>query len=298
MTTILEAANSNVTARAAWLYLRAGFSVIPCLGKQPYGLRSWAEFQHHKPNHNQLLMWERQGRFRNVGIICGAVSGNLVVIDLDGEAAVKTFENQWPSLARTYTVLSGSGKGKHLYFYCDKLPATTKAMALPGGGNIELRSTGQLIIAPPSIHPDTAKRYRVDKPLPILRVDLFPCREWILGLRPQIQFVRGDDLKKRDSRPAHEQRAMSVGYALTALRGECSVVSRMAADSQQRNHRLNLAAYSMGQLVGDNLIARWQVENDLMAAALSCGLPEGEARRTIKSGLDAGMRNPRSHRHG
>jgi len=61
---------------------------------------------------------------------------------------------------------------------------------------------------------------------------------------------------------------------------------------------LNLSAYNLGQLVGDLLLPRWQVEDDLMAAAAACGLPEGEARRTIKSGLDAGIRNPRSSRNG
>jgi len=194
MTTIVEAGSSLVPARAAHLYSQLGFSVVPCVGKQPYGVR-WNNFQRWKPSLDQIVTWERQGRFHNVGIICGEVSGNLVVIDLDGENAVKVFEARWPDLMDTYTVLSGSGTGKHIYLYSDRPIATAKAMELPGGGNIELRSNGQLLIAPPSIHPDTGKRYQIDNPMPIKRVDLFPCREWILGLERQKHLVLADDLK-------------------------------------------------------------------------------------------------------
>ncbi len=297
MIRIIEAANSTLPARAAYIYRQLGFSVIPCIGKQPNGIR-WNDFQRWKPSIGQIVTWERQGRFQNVGLICGPVSSNLVVIDLDGVNAVKVFEERWPDLIETYTVVSGSGKGKHIYLYSDKPISTTKAMALPDGGNIELRSNGQLIIAPPSIHPETGKHYLIDKPLPIKSVDLYPCRKWIVGLERQKYIVPADDLKKHDTRPKQGKRAMSVAYAVTALRGECSAVSRLAPNSEQRNNRLNLAAYSLGQLVGDLLLPRWQVEDDLMAAAAACGLPDGEARRTIKSGLDAGIQNPRSLRNG
>ena len=293
--TIVEAANSLVPARAAWLYRREGFSVIPCKGKQPNNIR-WSVFQRYVPTPNQLLMWERQFLFQNVGIICGQVSGGLVVIDLDGENAVQVFERRWPQLTDTFTVQSGSGKGKHLYFYAVRPIATTKVMELPNGGNIELRSNGQLIIAPPSIHPETGKRYRIDKPLPIKRIDLYPCREWILGLERQKYGERMTHWKKGDVQSKAEKRAMSLGYAVTALQQECSAV--VHSTDGNRNNRLNVAAYSLGQLVGDNLIPRWQVEDDLIAAAAACGLPEAESLRTIKSGIEAGMKNPRSRRYG
>src|SRR5581483_12084183 len=60
-----------------------------------------------------------------------------------------------------------------------------------------------------------------------------------------------------------------------------------------RNHTLNRAAFSLGQLVGAGALDAAEVETHLLAAATGIGLGEREARRTIASGLVAGTRHPR-----
>ncbi len=60
-----------------------------------------------------------------------------------------------------------------------------------------------------------------------------------------------------------------------------------------RNHRLNAAAFSLGQLVGAGLLHLDAVAGALLVAALASGLGETEAMRTIGSGLAAGQRCPR-----
>jgi hypothetical protein len=61
----------------------------------------------------------------------------------------------------------------------------------------------------------------------------------------------------------------------------------------QRNHRLNAAAFSLGQLVGAGLISQNTVAEQLLNAARVAGLSEREALPTIDSGLRAGRAQPR-----
>ena len=60
-----------------------------------------------------------------------------------------------------------------------------------------------------------------------------------------------------------------------------------------RNQTLNIAAFALGQLVAANLMPRTEVEGLLTQAARSLGLEEQEIQKTIHSGLEAGIRNPR-----
>jgi hypothetical protein len=56
-----------------------------------------------------------------------------------------------------------------------------------------------------------------------------------------------------------------------------------------RNNQLNLSAFILGGLIPYGL-NRADAEQALRAAALAAGLPEVEIDRTIKSGIEAGMR--------
>jgi hypothetical protein len=60
-----------------------------------------------------------------------------------------------------------------------------------------------------------------------------------------------------------------------------------------RNNRLNRAAFCLGMLVAGGELPDQLVEDELLAAALDAGLPEREARASIRSGLRAGAREPR-----
>lgn len=89
-----------------------------------------------------------------------------------------------------------------------------------------------------------------------------------------------------------------VGYAQAALDAECDKVAR--ATQPGRNHKLNEAAFSLGQLVAGGELDEYQVIRELTAAAELCGLandpgcgPRGIAN-TIASGMSAGARSPRT----
>src|SRR5690606_38365368 len=116
---------------------------------------------------------------KNIGIVCGKVSGNLLVLDLDGAAGYPAFAATFPALAETYTVASGGGVGKHVYFAVERMPTSVKAMGTPIG-HLELCGEGRQVVAPPSIHPTTGQPYRVERALDILRVpDLADLTAWI-----------------------------------------------------------------------------------------------------------------------
>ncbi|WP_165220225.1 DUF3987 domain-containing protein [Aquisphaera insulae] len=87
------------------------------------------------------------------------------------------------------------------------------------------------------------------------------------------------------------------GYATRALDEECSAVATAA--NGERNARLNTAAFSLGQLVGARVLDRGTAEQRLMEAASDYIRSDGEhaARKTIRSGLDAGEKLPRDLSH-
>ena len=80
-------------------------------------------------------------------------------------------------------------------------------------------------------------------------------------------------------------------YARRALEAELDSLARTSEGG--RNDQLNRAAFALGQLVGAGILERGEVEDKLLTVATAIGLGESEARRTIKSGVAAGAREPR-----
>jgi hypothetical protein len=177
---IVRAAQSRTTGAAALAYAALGLSIIPLDGKRP-ALKSWTQFQQQRADEATIRSWT----FGNVGIVCGAVSGNLVVLDLDGAAGYAAFAATFPALAQTYTVASGGGVGRHVYFYADRLPPSVKAMNTPIG-HLEVCADGRQVVAPPSVHPITGQPYRIEQALDILRVPhLDDLAQWVEAFKPR-----------------------------------------------------------------------------------------------------------------
>lgn len=181
---IVRAAQQDTTFSAALAYAALGLSIIPLDGKRP-ALTTWAAYQQAAASSETIAAWSGAGLLKNIGIVCGAVSGNLVVLDLDGAAGYPAFAATFPALAETYTVASGGGVGKHVYFYADHLPPSVKAMGTPIG-NLELCGEGRQVVTPPSVHPTTGQMYRVEQVRDILRVsDLAELAAWIESFKPR-----------------------------------------------------------------------------------------------------------------
>lgn len=278
MSTILE---------AALQYADRGYSVLPLVGKKP--ATDWTERQQRRATTAFIQAWDRKGLLSNVGIVCGRISGNLAVIDLDGLTAIEAFQARWPDLLDTYTVATGSGRGKHLYYKPDRLPNTTRYIGHTG--NVELRADGCYVVAPPSVHPDTGKLYEIERDVAPRRVkDMQPVVMWIIGLIRAKQAAHN-----KPASPGADDLRRTIGYeraARAALYYEARDVA--AAREGTRNETLHRAAYNLGQLVGDGLLTESEVTAALLGAAMAANYPAGEAGRTIRSGMTAGIAEPRS----
>ncbi len=86
--------------------------------------------------------------------------------------------------------------------------------------------------------------------------------------------------------------ATAHAYLSAALTNQITIVRD--ANEGKRNATLNRAAYSLGQLTTLDGYNADAVQDALLAAALDAGLSDDEARSTIRSGLTAGMKRPRT----
>lgn len=281
-TKLVEAALLPHLLPAALAYADLGFSVLACEGKKP--AVNWTAFQSRAAHPDTIRKWDQVGLLQNVGIICGAVSGNLVVVDCDGWNAVQKFTSEFPELVDTYIVTSGSGRGQHFYYIVQNMPKTTKILG--ADGNIELRADGCYVVAPPSIHPISQQRYSILRPRPIMILS---------HMNHVVNWIKSLSIEQRaapSERPARPVNGASR-WALAALAAECRAVA--LAPNNSRNNTLNRAAFKLGQIVGAGMLARSDVERQLEAAASGLAKDDGllSVQKTIKSGLDAGSQNPR-----
>ncbi len=108
----------------------------------------------------------------------------------------------------------------------------------------------------------------------------------------EVVVLREDpaDLEKMEARAPDRRKQRG-----TARRELTHWIARVRqAPSGERNGTLNKAAFALGQLVAYGALDRMEVERELEAADVRDGEPEVEAtKRTICSGLEAGMAKPR-----
>jgi hypothetical protein len=92
------------------------------------------------------------------------------------------------------------------------------------------------------------------------------------------------------SAPGGDGGAREESWARRMLRAEVRRVE--SATEGERNDTLNVAAFTLGGLVGRDELTREEVEEALKSAAEVVGLEKDESLRTVKSGLDAGIKEP------
>jgi len=135
------------------LYRSLGLNVIPIVTKSKDQPKvNWKEFQEKK---YEGMIEEND----NIAIICGKISNNLVVIDLDSEELIdELFYDKKRLLKKTMVVQTG--RGTHIY--CRPLGQMPRTLKLHDAKNrgIDIKGEGGYVIAPPSTHPD-GSRYQI-----------------------------------------------------------------------------------------------------------------------------------------
>ncbi|MBN1121806.1 MAG: bifunctional DNA primase/polymerase [Anaerolineae bacterium] len=258
---LLDAAGAPNPPTAVRRYLALGFSVIPLRGKVP--VVTWREYQQRRPTRSELERWLRRGLFQNIGIVCGEVSGNLVVLDIDASGAYRAFRARFPNLARTYMVSTGGG-GWHVYLRVDALPPSRR------GAGMEIKANGHQVAAPPSIHPNGTP-YRVAQPLDILHVpDLSAVVEW---MRPRPEPARPVKKRKATSSPvdpalvaAIADHFRALGYRPNGdwLNGPCIYPERHSHRDAKRSFGFNVRTgygwcFVCGSMLAKEIASRLQV---------------------------------------
>lgn len=186
---------------AAFAYLRAGFSVIPVAPGTKRPLVCWKQFQARRATADVVRGWYREHPGAGVAIVCGAVSGILVV---DGDPRNGDgLADLAPLLPPTPTVETGGG-GRHYYL---RLPAGFNAPKIPALlPGVDLQAEASYVVAPPSIHPSGAP-YRWAEGLGLGDVALPPLPAIVRDL---IALHR-----RREDRPSRVASRNATAAALT-----------------------------------------------------------------------------------
>jgi len=148
------------------LYRSWNISFFPLKERDKKPAIKWEEYTKRHPTEDEIEYWKNNGT-RNYGAVCGSISGNLVVIDVDKEELF-TKLNLGELASATFTVKTG--KGYHLYVRTDK-PMKRKSLMWDNHEELRFQGEGSYVVMCGSVHP-TGREYEhfATSPLEIRRV--------------------------------------------------------------------------------------------------------------------------------
>jgi hypothetical protein len=165
---------------AALAFADAGCSVVPAAAdgsKAPAG--KWQRWQAERPDTAQLTHWLSNGAYDGFGVVCGAVSGGLEMLELEGRAVASGvhiayrdalvghgLDGLWQRIVTGYAETTSSG-GIHILYRVDGKPRGNTRLAVTAAGEplIETRGEGGFTITAPSggrTHP-TGKPWQLSR---------------------------------------------------------------------------------------------------------------------------------------
>lgn len=195
------------------------------------------------------------------------------------------------------------GGGWHFWFRTTGYG--NRVRLLPG---VDWRGAGGYVVAPPSRHARGTDYVWVRPPraalpeAPAVLLELIAGPPPAHGVRESVTIAPGGEEAVTIAPGRGEAVTIARGrgeavtiahpdrYAEVALGAEAERVARAVTGT--RNDTLNRAAFALGRLVGAGLLDAVEVAAELEAAARYAGLGRAEIRRTIRSGLTAGRRQP------
>jgi len=148
----------SIFADVARNYHESGFSVMPVIGKDQPIEKGFQRFSKKMPTDEQISKWEEIKTKLNIGVILGL--GGLVCLDIDYDGEDReAFLDGIKKLAPEILVAKKGKKGLSA-FYRSSLPGRKIKHPLDKRKTVlEVLSTGNYTIVPPSIHSETKKPY-------------------------------------------------------------------------------------------------------------------------------------------
>ncbi|MDA1095782.1 MAG: bifunctional DNA primase/polymerase [Chloroflexi bacterium] len=150
--------NDDPFLSAALAYARTGWAVIPLRGKAPAipKREGGTGYKDATRDEATIRVWWWRWPQANIGIATRA--SGLLVLDVDprheGDERLRDLEHIYGRLPDTVEAITGDG-GRHVYFGAPSPDTVVRAAAQLGEG-LDLPNH---VVAPPSVHPATGKRY-------------------------------------------------------------------------------------------------------------------------------------------
>jgi hypothetical protein len=295
------------TLTTALAYAQNGLSVIPVYKNKKPAVKGWKEWQERIANEVIIRSWLGGSRY-GVAIVCGKVSGGLVVLDFDHDA-----ENIWQQFREKLTLdetcanrvpLVRTGKGFHLYFRCED-PINNQRLAMCDGKVlIETRGDGGYVLAPPTVH-QNGKLYEVVQgdllDIPLLGADMV---DHLLSVARSFDVVpanigeNADNAGNRDTpatvapgqvtTPPHV-----LAYVRKAVENECHAVA--SANEGDRNNQIFRSAVALAEFIQDGYLNENNVFDHIAGSAreLFGAQLDKQTIKTIESGIEKGKRTRR-----
>ncbi|HEV8279547.1 MAG TPA: DUF3987 domain-containing protein [Streptosporangiaceae bacterium] len=150
---------------AALAFTKAGYCAVPAMadGSKAPAVK-WDRYQSELPSCDQVAGWLGNGTYDGIGLVCGAVSGGLEMLELEGRAITAGvhvayrdaltdhgLSDLWARISGGYAETSPSG-GLHILYRVDGTarPNTRLARTANRDVLIETRGEGGYVIVAPS----------------------------------------------------------------------------------------------------------------------------------------------------
>jgi hypothetical protein len=156
----MDKSNTQNLLKAALDYWQRGWSIIPVgYDKKPPSKFKWGVYMKRLPSKMELYASFSSGKHTSLAVVCGAVSGNLCVLDLDSAERCSWWQQTHSELAKTLPTAK-TKKGLHIYFL------VAKTFRKQNGDQVDLLCDGAYVILPPS--PDKEWLIPLNGELPVL----------------------------------------------------------------------------------------------------------------------------------
>ncbi len=223
----------------------------------------------------QIRAWWAKMPAANVGLSVGP--SGLAVVDLDGFLGYAAWHKLTQAHGDVPTLTVRTPHGQHRYYLAGDRPLRNTASQL--APNVDTRGPGGYVVAPGStVNGSTYSWLTVPTTLPVLP-------GWICDrLAPA----------PRRTMPALSTITAGSRYAEVALAGEVQAV--LDAGPNTRNDYLNAASFNLGQLVGAGVLDELLAVAAITTAGETIGLTPREVAGTVRSGMTAGIAQPRQLR--
>lgn len=290
--------------QAALGWAAAGYAVFPCVPRTKKPLTKqgsdgvderWGATTDPEIIARRWSQWPDA----NIGAACGAASGGMWALDVDGDegrTSLAELEAKYGALPTTMTVTSGrEGGGDHRWF-SGCVPELRNSASEIGKG-LDVRGEGGFMVLPPSVHKSGVPYRLVDEQPPAA------APGWLFRLARK----HGESLDQEPLPTPPPRQPSTVGNVwesggggddrsriLGMIRPVCDKIR--STPEGKRNHTVNRVCYALGGLLHHGNLSIDDVARDLEAAAVDAGQPADMVRRSLADGTNHKRPMPSSDR--